>query len=139
MTQLSKKLEKLIRSSQEILPVKTDKGILVGDVLIVSQGPAKYIYQQDKLFYGEVYLNAAAIAIANLLAKRKSTIRIDEIYKADQEYGKWFVDSQLLRAQYEKFKNNQDYDRADMIWARYIESRDRTSSAKKRTEALCII
>jgi hypothetical protein len=139
MTQLSKKLEKLIRSSQEILPVKTDKGILVGDVLIVSQGPAKYIYQQDKLFYGEVYLNAAAITIANLLAKRKSTIRIDEIYKADQEYGKWFVDSQLLRAQYEKFKNNQDYDRADMIWARYIESRDRTSSAKKRTEALCII
>jgi len=139
MTQLSKKLEKLIRSSQEILPVKTDKGILVGDVLIVSQGPAKYIYQQDKLSYGEVYLNAAAIAIANLLAKRKSTIRIDEIYKADQEYGKWFVDSQLLRAQYEKFKNNQDYDRADMIWARYIESRDRTSSAKKRTEALCII
>ena len=139
MTQLSKKLEKLIRSSQEILPVKTDKGILVGDVLIVSQGPAKYIYQQDKLFYGEVYLNAAAITIANLLAKRKSTIKIDEIYKADQEYGKWFVDSQLLRAQYEKFKNNQDYDRADMIWARYIESRDRTSSAKKRTEALCII
>ncbi len=139
MTQLSKKLEKLIRSSQEILPVKTDKGILVGDVLIASQGHAKYIHRHDRLLYGEIYLNSAAIAIANLLAKRGSTIRIDEIYKADQEYGKWFVDSQLLRSQYEKASKNQDYDRADMLWARYIESRNRTVSAKNRAEALCVI
>jgi len=139
MTQLSRKLERLIRSSQEILPVKTDRGILVGDVLITSQGPAKYIYHKDQLLYAEIYLNAAAISIANLLAKRKSTITIDEIYRADQEYGKWFVDSQLLRTQYEKSLAGQDYDRADMLWARYIESRDRTILAKKRTEALCII
>jgi fumarylacetoacetate (FAA) hydrolase family protein len=139
MTQLSKKLEKLIRSSQEILPVKTDNGILVGDILIASQGPTKYIYKQDTLIYKEIHLNAAAITIANLMARRKETIRIDEIYRADQEYGKWFVDSQLLRAQYEKSKQNQDFDRADMLWARYIESRDRTILAKTRAEALCVI
>jgi hypothetical protein len=139
MTQLSKKLEKLIRLSQEILPVKTDNGILVGDILIASQGPTKYIYKQDTLIYKEIHLNAAAIAIANLMARRKETIRIDEIYRADQEYGKWFVDSQLLRAQYEKSKQNQDFDRADMLWARYIESRDRTILAKTRAEALCVI
>lgn len=139
MTQLSRKLERLIRSSQEILPVKTEQGILVGDILIASKGPSKYIYHKDQLLYSEIYLNAAAITMANLLARRQSTIKIDEIYKADQEYGKWFVDSQLLRAQYEKASANQDYDRADMLWARYIESRDRTISAKKRTEALCIL
>ena len=139
MTQLSKKLEKLIRSSQEILPVKTDNGILVGDILIASQGPTKHIYKQNNLIYKEIHLNSAAITIANLLAQRKESIKIDAIYRADQEYGKWFVDSQLLRAQYEKSMHNQDYNRADMLWARYIESRDRTISAKNRAESLCVI
>jgi hypothetical protein len=60
----------------------------------------------------------------------------DQIYKADQEYGRWFTDSQLLRAQYQKAVNNLDYERADMLWARYCESRDRTLTAKKHTETL---
>ena len=61
---------------------------------------------------------------------------VDLLYRADQEYGRWFVDNQLLRAQHQKALHNQDYDRADMLWARYSESRDRTITAKKSAERL---
>jgi hypothetical protein len=136
MTQLSKKLEKLIRSSPEILPVKTEQGILVGAVLIQSQGPIKNLYIKDQLIYSEIHLNSVAIKLANLLSKGSYATRCDAIYRADQEYGKWFTDSQLLRNQYEKSKKLKDFDRADMLWARYVESRDRTITAKNSAEAL---
>jgi hypothetical protein len=58
------------------------------------------------------------------------------MYRADQEYGKWFNDSQILRTQYERARQKQDHDRADMLWARYVESRERTIIAKNRAEAL---
>jgi hypothetical protein len=132
---LSKKLEKLIKSSPEILPVKTEYGILVGTVLIESQGFVKNLYKKDALVYKEIHLNAVAIKIANLLAKGQQ-LNCDELYRADQEYGKWFNDSQILRTQYERAKQKQDHDRADMLWARYIESRDRTILSKTRAEAL---
>lgn len=139
MNQLSRKLEQLIKKSQEILPVKTDEGILVGDVLIQSQGPIKNIYQKDRLIYKEIHLNKVAIKLANLLAKRSCGLNCDKIYKADQEYSKWFVDSQLLRSQYQRSLQMQDYDKADMLWARYIESRDKTVEAKRAAETLCSI
>lgn len=139
MTQLSKKLEQLIRSSGAILPVKTEQGILVGDVLIISDGVIKHIEHKKEIVYPDIHLNIVAIKLANLLAQRKCDYKCDEIYKADQEYGKWFVDSQLLRSQYEKAVNNKNHDRADYLWARYIESRDRTMSAKNRAESLCRI
>jgi hypothetical protein len=132
---LSKKLEKLIKSSPEILPVKTEQGILVGSVLIENQGFVKNLYKKDKLIYEGIHLNAAAIKMANLLAKGQQ-LRCDEIYRADQEYGKWFNDSQILRTQYERARKKQDHDRADMLWARYVESRERTIIAKDRAEAL---
>ena len=136
MTQISSKLERLIKNSREILPVKVDQGILVGDVLITSQGSIKNLVQNGETKYREIHLNIAAIRIANLLAQRKTGITAENIYRADQEYGRWFVDSQMLRAQYQKAINAQDYDRADMLWARYCESRDRTMIAKNRAETL---
>ena len=139
MTQLSKKLERLIKSSPEILPVKTQQGILVGNVLIQSNGSLKNLYINEKLIYREVHLNAAAIRLANLLARKNFITKCDAIYRADQEYGKWFTDSQLLRNQYEKAKNSKDFDRADMLWARYCESKDRTLTAKRLTETLARI
>lgn len=139
MTQLSKKLEQLIRSSKEVLPVKTERGILVGDVLIISEGSTKHIEHKNQKIYSDIHLNVAAIKIANLLAQRKSTLRCEAIYKADQEYGKWFIDSQLLRTQYEKAVKDKNHDRADYLWARYLESRDRTIYAKNRAESLCSI
>jgi hypothetical protein len=132
---LSKKLEKLIKNSPEILPVKTEAGILVGSVLIESQGFIKNLHKKGKLIYSNIHLNAVAIKMANLLAKG-NLIRCEELYRADQEYGKWFNDSQILRTQYERARQKQDHDRADMLWARYIESRDRTVISKNRAEAL---
>lgn len=137
MTQLSKKLEKLIRNNPEILPVKTEQGILVGTVLIASDGPIKNLYLKDELVYADIYLNVVAIKLSNLLAKGNRGELLNKIYHADQEYGKWFNDSQILRNKYEKATNSQEFIRADILWARYVESRDRTIHYKKLAESLC--
>jgi hypothetical protein len=138
MTQISKRLEQIIRKelSSTIIPVKTKEGILVGDILIVTEGTIKNIFKHSELLYREIHLNSVAIKIANLLAFRRGSLIIDNLYKADQDYGRWFVDSQLLRTQYQKALNCQDYDRADILWARYIESRDRTITTKHHAESL---
>jgi len=138
MTQISRRLEQIVRKelSKNIIPVKTAEGILVGDVLITNQDNLKFLYRKSQVLYAEIHLNSVAIKMANILALRHSHISVDLLYRADQEYGKWFVDSQMLRAQHQKALHNQDYDRADMLWARYSESRDRTVSAKKQAERL---
>jgi hypothetical protein len=140
MTNISQRLEQVVKKelSKLIIPVKTQEGILVGDILIKNNGSLKNIVKNGNVLYKEISLNKAAIAIANLLALKKSQINIDNIYAADQEYGKWFSDSQLLRSQYEKASNQQDFDRADMLWARYQESRNRTAQAKKTVERLAV-
>jgi hypothetical protein len=138
MTQISRRLEQIVRKelSKNIIPVKTAEGILVGDVLITNQDNLKFLYRKSQILYAEIHLNSVAIKMANILALRHSHISVDLLYRADQEYGKWFVDSQLLRAQHQKALHSQEYDRADMLWARYSESRDRTVSAKKQAERL---
>ena len=138
MTTISRRLEQIVRKelSKNIIPVRTQRGILVGEILIVTDGTLKSLWRNDQLLYNEIHLNAIAIKMANVLALTTSSIYVDDIYKADQDYGRWFVDSQLLRNQYQKATNNKDYDRADMLWARYIESRNRTDAAKLRAESL---
>ena len=64
---------------------------------------------------------------------------MDELWRADQEYGRWFADSQMLRAQHKKSVNINNFERADMQWARYCESRDRAIIAKQHTETLISI
>ena len=138
MTQISRRLEQIVRKelSKNIIPVKTPDGILVGDVLITNQDNLKFLYRKSQLIYAEIHLNSVAINMANILALRHSHVSVDLLYRADQEYGKWFVDSQMLRAQHQKAIHTQDYDRADMLWARYSESRDRTVTAKNQAERL---
>jgi hypothetical protein len=142
MTDISRRLQRVIAKTQktlinkdQILPQKVEGGILVGDVLISSEGNIKNLWQNGELKYREIYLNSAAIKIANLLALRKYGT-IDELYRADQDYGRCFVDSQILRTQYQRATNNKDFERADTYWARYVESRDRAQQAKSRAEAL---
>ncbi len=142
MTEISRRFESFIKSANKnladkgiILPVKTDRGIEIGDVLIVSKDNLKYVYFRERV-YGEIYLNSAAIKIANLLALRKNADLVDEIYRLDQEYGKWFVDNQYLLALEKRAKDRGDHDRADMLWARYQESRDRAQTAKTKVERL---
>ena len=142
MTEISKNLERKLRrviENSPILPIKVEDGILVGTVKIVSNGALKDLWRNDTLIYKEVSLNKVAIKLANMVAKQGITAQSENIYRADQEYGKWFVESRMLRAQYQKAVNNQDYERSDMFWARYCESRDRTAISKNRAESLAAI
>lgn len=136
MTRLSRRLEQIVRKelSKTIIPVKTEEGILVGEILIISDGTLKSLYRNKELLYKEIHLNAIAIKMANILAFQKGSILVDSMYRADQEYGKWFTDSQMLRAQYQKAVSNEDFDRADFLWAKYQESRDRAMTAKNNAE-----
>lgn len=146
MTNISKRLEQVVSSAQQkliekhqILPIKVAEGILVGDVLIVSEGIVKHLKHRDTYLYKDIFLNAAAIRIANMLAVNKSSVLADNLYRLDQTYGRWYHDSQLLRAQYQRSIQNQDHDRADMLWARYCESRDRAITAKNIVQRLACI
>ena len=138
MTEISKRLDQIIRKelSKNIIPIKTEKGILVGSILIVSNGSFKTLEKNGEILYENINLNKAAIAISNLLAFNISNQLPDQIFNADKEYGKWFLDSQLLRSNYEKAVKNRDFDRADMLWARYQESKNKTLIAKKKVEKL---
>ena len=138
MTRISQRLGHIDRKEllQNPLPIRTAEGILVGDVLIQSQGHIKNLLRDGEIIYGEIHLNAVAIRIANLMCLRQSSLIIDRIYTADQDYGRWFTDSQLLRSQYQKAKDLGDHDRADILWARYTESRDRTTAAKNLADSL---
>ena len=138
MTNLSRKFEQIVNRTltNVVLPVKTAEGILVGDVLITSQGSAKNIVKSGEIKYQEVYLNSVAIKIAELLIGKNHSQQAETLYKLDQEYGKWLNESQLLRSQYEKAMVNAQHDRADVLWAKYQQSRDRTVSAKSQLDAL---
>lgn len=139
MTALYKRLDRVIKSSKQIIPVKVADGIIVGDVKIVSTESIKNLWQNETLIYGEIYLNAVAIKLANMLAKRENLAEMNKIYRADQDYGRLFNDSQILRSQYQKALSREDYDRADILWARYCESRDRAVFAKNQAQRLATI
>ena len=143
MADFKKRLDSIITRTQrkliednQIPPVKTPQGILVGDVLIVSDGAIKNLYKNNKLVYSEVSLNVVAIRLANLLARNISTTAMRRLYNADQNYGKWFFDSQFLRNKYEKAVSKNEYDKADILWARYCECRERAHFAKRTVESL---
>lgn len=138
MASISKRLEQIISKELEknIIPIKTEEGILVGNILIKSRDHLKFLYKKGDLLYGEIFLNKAAIAMANILAKNSMDLRVNDIYNADREYARNYIDSQILRANYEKSVKNRDYDRADIFWARYEESKTRAHLAKIRVESL---
>ena len=138
MTALSKKFEQIVKKelSSTVLPVKTDEGILLGDVLITSEGTLKSVIKQGTVKYTNIYLNSVAIKIAKLLINRDNSFQADNLYSLDQEYGKWLSESLMLRNKYEKALAAGDHDKADIMQARYIESRDRTMSAKIRVDTL---
>ena len=139
MTKLSKKFNQLVSRElkKTVLPVKTDEGVLVGDVLIKSQGSLKTLDKRNQTLLPNIYLNATAVNLAERIAKQGYvTSQAMEIYYADQYYGRWFDDSQLLHTFYEKAARRGNWDRADILWARYSESRYRMKMAKSRVDDL---
>jgi hypothetical protein len=141
MTKIHQRLDSIVKNelTKNIIPVKTQAGILVGDILIVSDHQLKHLHRNNEAVYSNISLNAVAVKLANLLARNIKTTKMDELWRADQEYGRWFADSQMLRAQHRKSLNTHDFERADMQWARYCESRDRAIIAKQHTETLISI
>lgn len=141
MTKIYNRLDSIVKNelTKNIIPVKTQAGILVGDILIVSDHQLKHLHRNNEAVYSNISLNAVAVKLANLLARNIKTTKMDELWRADQEYGRWFADSQMLRAQHRKSLNTHDFERADMQWARYCESRDRAIIAKQHTETLISI
>lgn len=132
MSDIKRQLQQVVNKelAQTIIPVKTEYGILVGSVLIVSEGSVKHIVRKDVTLYENISLNAVAVKIANIMARQSQSIQADRLYDLDQEYGKWFIDSQFLLKRYYTALKNNNHDKADMLWARYCESRDRAQSAK---------
>jgi len=105
-------------------------------VLIVSEDTTKHLYRHNSVIYKDINLNATAIRMANLVAKNTNPAIVDKIYRLDQEYGRWFTDSQILRTQYQKAVIAKNFEKADTLWARYCESRDKTLAAKETVTAL---
>ena len=140
MTDIRRQLDQVVSTAlaQHIIPVKTAEGILVGSVLITSEGAVKHLSRNGEYLYKNISLNAVAVKLANLLARHKSSILADRIYRADQEYAKWFTDSQLLLKKHHSAAKNKEYERADTLWAKYIESKDRTVAAKSAVTSLTL-
>ncbi len=138
MTSLSKKFEQIVKKelASTVLPIKTEEGILLGDVLISSTGSSKNILKKGVLVYENVYLNSVAIKIAKLILSSNVSYQADNLYRLDQEYGKWLNESLMLRVQYDRALTKGDNDRADVFYARYIQSKERTMSAKSRADFL---
>lgn len=143
MASLSKRLASVINSTHHrliknnrILPIEIPEGILVGNVLIVCDGSVKHLVQDDEFLYKDIHLNNVAIEIANLLATNSPKFKITAIYEADREYSRWFTDSQFLKTRYHQADDTSNFQLAEIFWARYIESRDKTISAKKRINTL---
>ena len=143
MSDVSKRFEQLVRSTYKkfldqgtILPVKTAEGILVGDVLIASNGPLKDIYKNKELVYKEVSLNAVAIRIANLLAWNKSHKRCEELYKKDLEYSRYYIDSKIFIDNYHRALAAGNEMRADVLWTRYEIAKEKAVIAKEQAEEL---
>lgn len=138
MTDVSRRFEQLIITSYyqmanvgQLLPIKTKNGILVGDVLIQSHQNLKTLAKKDMIIYTEVSLNEVAIRLANLLAADKDSGYCDRLYVADQLYGQQFAEWQCLKKQCIKAEKQQQYYRADILLAKYQESKHRAELAKR--------
>lgn len=139
LRQVVEKTHKRLFEQYQIMPVKTDRGILVGNVLIVTKDAVKDLYLNNELIYIDVSLNAVTITLANLLAKHGVTYKSDTIYRADHDYGKWLQESQFLRAKYQSARKKGDDDRADIYLARYCTARDKAKTHHSYVLGLLVI
>ena len=143
MSEVSKRFEQLVRSTYKkfldqgtILPERTEQGIKVGDVLIVSDGPYKDIVKNGTVLYRTVCLNAVAIRLANLAAWNKKQKLQEELFRLDQKYSKYFTDSKIYLNNYHRAVNSNDEIRAEILWTRYEDAKERAIILKDQAENL---
>jgi len=139
MTDIQKKLDRVIRNVHKtlanqdfVIPQKTDKGILIGKVLMVSSGVHKDLYYVDtmKLIYKGIHLNKCAIKIANLVALNRDSHLWNKIYRADQTFGSALVDYGIFKDKFILAKKAKDEFKQDLYMARMLHSKDRYEAAK---------
>src|SRR6056300_1147994 len=126
MNDVSKRFEQVVKSTYKkfaekgtILPVKTEQGIQVGDVLIRSEGPYKDIEVEGQILYKSISINTVDIRIANLVAWGKYKKRCEELYRLDTAYNRYFIDSKIFLDMFHRAEASQDWDRAEIMWIRY--------------------
>jgi hypothetical protein len=143
MSELSKRFEQIIISTNKklkdqgaVMPVKTEQGILVGNVLIQSQGPYKTLSVNNEIVFEDICLNSVAIKLANLLAWRKQGTELKRLYEADREYNRHYIDSSFFLERHRSAIANQDFVRADIMWSRYLKSKDLAKLAKEKAERM---
>lgn len=143
MNEVSKRFEQLVKTTYRkfldqgtILPERTADGIKVGDALIRSDGPYKDIVKQGNVIWATVSLNAVAIKLANLVAWDENKDLQKEIFQLDQKYSKYFVDSKIYLDNYHRASNNNDDIRADILWTRYQDAKERAIILKDQAEDL---
>lgn len=143
MNEVSKRFEQLVNTTYRkfldqgtILPERTSDGIKVGDALIKPDGVYKDILLKGKTVWATVSLNAVAIKLANLVAWNKDTALQKEIFGLDQKYSKYFIDSKIYLDNYHRAVNNNDDIRADILWTRYQDAKERAIILKDQAEHL---
>jgi hypothetical protein len=143
MNEVSKRFEQLVKFTYKkfldqgtILPERTEQGIKVGDVLIVSDGPYKDIVKNGTVLYRTVCLNAVAIRLANLAAWNKQVKLQQELFGLDQKYSKYFTDSKIYLNNYHRAINSNDEIRAEILWTRYEDAKERAIILKDQAENL---
>lgn len=129
-------VNKKLASEEFVIPQKTPDGILVGNILIVSNGTQKDLYRHGKLLYHGIFLNKCAIKMANLLALNKSVTRIEQIYRADLRFGMALNDYAIFKDRLKRASDRNDSFKMDLYIARLCYAKDCYLHYKKHALAL---
>lgn len=138
MSDISARFEQLIISTQKrlvasdnMLPIIESGGIKVGSVIITSNGPLKMLHKGNREVFTNINLNLVTIRLANLLAKASNCKLQDSIYQADQIYGKWLTNCQYLQNSIDNARRTMDFEKLDILVAKYIDSKQKADNAKQ--------
>ena len=142
MTEVSRRFEQMIRAYyhrtgfKNILPVKTEEGIMLGDVTIISRGSLKDIEKSGEVIYKDISLNDVAIHLAHRAVQKGRTLDCDRIYAADQDYGKWIDECHRLKLLHRKAVISGDLGRADLLADKLKDRELRAEISKKNALGL---
>jgi len=146
MSEISKRFEQIIASTQRklldkgaVMPVRTERGIRVGCAEIVPEGPYKHIEVDGTLVYKDISLNKVAIRLANELALRHRSPMLDQLYRLDQEYSRYFIDSSFFLERYHTARNKNDEFREQLMWIRYVDAKEKAKATKEKAEQMATI
>jgi hypothetical protein len=120
-------------------PVKTKEGILVGNALITQDGLYKNISVNDNIVFKDISLNCVAIKIANSLALNVLARDLKDLYELDKKYNRLYVDSTFFLEGFHRANNKNNLDRAEILWIRYDDAKQRAEELREKIETLSAI